>query len=81
MTETITNNKAYTIFLSADILIWQKRKQVIHRKKINTNSLNEAQKNIGDHQVLSEQKKQMAKNISAHRNKNKQLNTIEKGLF
>ena len=46
MTETITNNKAYTIFMSADILIWQKRKQVIHRKKINTNSLNEAQKNI-----------------------------------
>lgn len=46
MTETIMNNKTYTIFLSADILIWQKRKQVIHRKKINTNSLNEAQKNI-----------------------------------
>ena len=50
-------------------------------KKLTQTRLMKRKRIFGDHQVLSEQKKEMAKNISAHRNKNKQLNTIEKGLF
>ena len=46
-----------------------------------TNPLRKAMNKIWLYQMRNEQNKRIAKKISTHKERNKQLNTIEKDLF
>ena len=46
-----------------------------------TNPLINSEVNIWLYQLRNEQNKRIAKNISTHKKRNKQLNTTEKDLF
>ena len=46
-----------------------------------TNPLINAEDNVWLYQLWNEQNKRIAENISTHKKRNKELNTIEKDLF